>query len=268
MKIICIPEAASTNSWVASYSGETDKDFMVYAVAQTAGRGQRGNSWESEPGKNITASALLHPVGIIPARQFIISEAVALAVTDLLAEIGIDAMVKWPNDIYVGDRKICGILIEHSIMPGKILRTIAGIGINVNQQIFRSDAPNPVSVVQLTGATHDIPSLVKRLATHLERRMEISRNEEVAKSVSSEVENDRAGNLGINGDKGNLSSLHEEFMQKLWRGDGSLYPFFDRKVNEEIKASVLRVAPDGMLTLKIEDGEERTYVFKEIEFLL
>lgn len=268
MKIISIPETASTNSWVAANLGGDEENFVVYAEAQTAGRGQRGNSWESEPGKNITASALLHPEGIAPVRQFVISEAVALAVTDMLAEIGIDAMVKWPNDIYVGDRKICGILIEHSIMPGKILHSIAGVGINVNQQVFLSDAPNPVSVVNLTGVTHDVPSLVKRLAECIEKRLETARKEEVADSIFTQQENGVKENDTLHADEGKSSSLHEEFMQKLWRGDGRLYPFFDRRANEAIKASICRVAPDGMLTLKTEDGEKRTYAFKEIEFLL
>lgn len=240
MKIIELQQTDSTNSWLSARAGELEGECLVYALSQTAGRGQRGNSWESEPGKNLTASILLHPAGVLPQCQFVISEAVALAVTDFLADLGLHAMVKWPNDIYVGDRKICGILIEHAVMPGVIMRTIAGIGININQRQFVSDAPNPVSVWQLTGNEYEIHSLAEKLAAHVENRMK-------------EVCDGR---------------LHSEFMHKLWRGDGNLYDFYDRNAGEHVSARIKSVAPDGMLTIETASGELRTFAFKEIEFLL
>ena len=105
----------STNSYVSHHAASLADMTMVIADAQTAGRGQRGNSWESEPGKNLTFTLLHRPKGVLPREQFAISEATALAVADFLEENGISAAVKWPNDIYVGDRKIAGILIEHSL---------------------------------------------------------------------------------------------------------------------------------------------------------
>ena len=114
----------------------------VRAIAQTAGRGQRGNSWEAEPGKNLTFSILLRPGGLLPRHHFLVSEAIAIATASFLAGIIGDSYkdtvkIKWPNDIYFGDRKIAGILIENSLgMSGQILQTIAGIGININQQTF------------------------------------------------------------------------------------------------------------------------------------
>ena len=113
---------------------------MVTAYRQTAGQGQRGNSWEAEPGKNLTFSILYRPAGLPPMAQFAMSEAVALAVVDFLGVHGLEAKVKWPNDIYVGDRKICGILIRHSITATCVDYSVIGVGINANQTEFLSDA--------------------------------------------------------------------------------------------------------------------------------
>lgn len=245
MRIVQIEETASTNSWLAANSAMLEAPCLVYALRQTAGRGQRGNSWESEPGKNITASVLLTPENIEPARQFAISEGIALAVVDFLAGCGVWAEVKWPNDIYVADRKICGILIEHSIMGTSISRTIAGIGINVNQREFLSDAPNPVSISQLTGADYSIAELAGSLGECIDLRM---------REVFSPAEKNR-------------QRLHAEFMARMWRREG-FHPFHDRIRNQRIAAHIADVEPDGMLTLALEDGEKRRFAFKEVEFIL
>jgi len=190
---------------------------------------------------NLTASVLLRPGNIAASSQFVISEAVALSVVDLLAEKGVEAKVKWPNDIYVGDCKICGILIENAILGREIIRSIAGIGININQKAFLSDAPNPVSLTQLTGIIYDLEHMAALLAGKLSDRM-------LQTAAPAE--------------------LHREFMRKLWRGDGALYPFLDRRRGERISASIVSVAPDGILTLQTSSGECRTFAFKEVEFLL
>ena len=254
--IIRLDHADSTNSWLTANRNLVEAPVLVYAVEQEAGRGQRGNSWESEPGKNLTASALFHPEGVHPREQFAISEAVALAVVDLLGECGVEATVKWPNDIYVGDRKICGILIEHAILPDSILYTIAGIGVNINQREFRSDAPNPVSLIQLTEMEEDVDDMAVRLAQRLKERIAATETPE-----GREV-------------------LHEEFMARLYRGDGGFYPFFDRLAGERIEAAIADVAPDGTMTLLLKDTPEsqgssepkepsrRSYLFKEVEFIL
>ncbi|MDE5927427.1 MAG: biotin--[acetyl-CoA-carboxylase] ligase, partial [Duncaniella sp.] len=140
----------STSSYLAGIAADAPHGTVVMAREQTAGRGQRGNSWEAEPGCNITLSLLLRPEGLHPARQFVISQAVSLAIADLVSHfVAAPVSIKWPNDIYVDDRKICGILIENTITGTSIDRTIVGIGLNVNQTEFRSDAPNPVSMRQL-----------------------------------------------------------------------------------------------------------------------
>lgn len=241
MEIIKIEETASTNSWVSDNREQLPMPLMVYAERQTAGRGQRGNSWESEPGKNLCASILLQPEGVAPQLQFVVSEAVALAVADLLESYGVEAKVKWPNDIYVGDKKICGILIEHAVMPHTILYTIAGIGVNINQEKFLSDAPNPVSLTQLTGLSYQIDEVAQRLAERVEERMRMT--------VSSP------------------EGLHREFKERMWRGDGKRYPFIDRIRGERIDARIADVAFDGILTLDL-GNEQRHYAFKEVEYSL
>lgn len=241
MKTIKLDRTHSTNSWIAEHENELTAPTLVYALEQTAGRGQRGNSWEAEPGMNLTASIFFVPEGVEPHRQFLISEAVALAVVDFLHDLGVEAKVKWPNDIYVGDKKICGILIEHSIMGREIMRTIAGVGVNINQEEFRSDAPNPVSVWQLTGKEHDIADVAKALGERMEGRM--------AHIADGE-------------------GLHAEFLSKLWRGDGKCCLFRDAARDEKFNARIEEIAPDGMLSLMTVNGELRKYAFKEVEFIL
>lgn len=213
---------------------------LVYCHTQTAGRGQKGNSWESEPGKNITASLLFHPRDFLAARQFKISEAVALALVAYLEEKGIEAKVKWPNDIYVGERKICGILVEHVVTGRNISRTIAGFGLNVNQREFHSDAPNPVSLFQLTGKELNLEEEIKIVAKHLQNALA---------EISSK-------------------DFHTEFLKKLWRHDGNFHRFRDRKTEEIINAKIYGVGQDGLLTLETPDGSQKEYAFKEVEFIL
>ncbi len=159
MRIIHLEEVDSTNAYIMREAANLVAPLMVLAHTQTAGQGQRGNSWESEPGKNLTFSIFYRPTALPPMAQFSMSEAVALSVVDFLEAHGLEAKVKWPNDIYVGDSKICGILIRHSILGGVVSSSVIGVGIDVNQKVFLSDAPNPVSMWQLTGKEYDLSAL-------------------------------------------------------------------------------------------------------------
>ena len=170
MRIEWLDECVSTNTQVTEYP-LSEEGVIVAARCQTGGRGQKGNSWEAQPGKNLTFSAMWKPRGIAAREQFSISEAVALAVVDFLEDAGINAKVKWPNDIYVDDRKICGILIEHSVMGTEISRTIAGVGINVNQREFLSGAPNPVSMASIAGTEFPTERLLEDFEMKLRRRL-------------------------------------------------------------------------------------------------
>lgn len=237
-------EVDSTNAYIMRNTSELEAPVMVTAYRQTAGQGQRGNSWEAEPGKNLTFSIFYRPVELPPMAQFSMSEAVALAVVDFLAGHGIEAKVKWPNDIYVDDRKICGILIRHSVMGAYVSYSVIGVGIDVNQTMFLSDAPNPVSMKQITGESYDLTSLKMEIADIMERRLE---------SIRSSESRERQ---------------HVEFMRNLWRGDGREYPFTDTASGETFLAEIVDIAAHGPMTLRLADGAERTYAFKEISFVL
>ncbi|MDE5851156.1 MAG: biotin--[acetyl-CoA-carboxylase] ligase [Muribaculaceae bacterium] len=244
MEILHLEEVDSTNAYIMREVANLEAPVMVTAFRQTAGQGQRGNSWEAAPGKNLTFSIFYRPSEFPPMAQFAMSEAVALAVVDFLRVHGVEAKVKWPNDIYVGDKKICGILIRHSIMGPTVDYSVIGVGINVNQMEFLSDAPNPVSMGQLTGLSYDISALYAEIATIMESRLEHIGESDCRKT------------------------LHEEFMNSLWRGDGEMHPFTDAATGETFPASIVDIAEHGPITLRLSDGSERTYAFKEVSFVL
>ena len=258
MKILCIESADSTNNWLARNEEALPSPCVVRCHTQTAGRGQRGNSWESQPGKNFTGSLLLHPSYLPACKQFILSEAVALAIIATLKEYGIEAKVKWPNDIYVGNKKITGILAEHVVNGRNISRSIVGIGLNVNQEKFFSDAPNPTSMKNETLTEYDIDLIAARLAANIEEYLNRAGliDQRCVESESPEEKEDKA------------HTLHEEFLEALWRKDGELYPFVDKIRQETFQARISDVAPDGILTLETASGDTRKYAFKEIEFVI
>lgn len=144
--IIWLDEVKSTNGYVKSHISDLDNLSVVAALSQTCGRGQGDHSWHSEPGANLLMSILLHNPQISASDQSIISRDTARCVVKLLERHGIQAWIKPPNDVWVGEKKICGILIEHSLMGSRISRTIIGIGLNVNQTVFPPELPNPTSM--------------------------------------------------------------------------------------------------------------------------
>lgn len=241
MRIRKIEELDSTNTYCRQHISDLAHLEMVSAVRQSAGRGQRGNHWESEPGKNLTFSVVLRPEHFPAREQFYISESVSLAIVDALRELGVEACIKWPNDIYADDRKICGILIEHAVMGSEILYTIAGAGININQRRFLSDAPNPVSVSQLTDREYDLAETERMVAEKIETRLDV---------IFS----------------GQRSALHEEYMRTLWRADGQMHSFIDASTGEHFEGAIADVEPLGHLVLRMPDGATRRYAFKEVEW--
>lgn len=244
MNIKFLEETESTNLWAADHCRELEDFTYIEASAQTAGRGQRGNSWEAEPGKNLTFSVMYRPVNFEAKRQFAISEAVALAIVETLAHFGIDSSVKWPNDIYMGDKKICGILIEHSILGTEIAHTIIGAGLNVNQTEFLSDAPNPTSMALATGTRFDLADVRKELCDRIERHLRLLAEE------------------------GGKELAHQEFLRNLWRGDGNYYPFCDAETAETFTARICDVQPDGFLILEDINESCRRFAFKEVRFII
>ncbi len=144
--IIWLDKVDSTNNEARRHILEIDNLSVLSALEQTTGRGQHGNKWSSQAGENLTFSIIVKDFRIKANEQSAISQATALSLTDLLESHGISARIKWPNDIYVRDEKICGILIENSLKGQEIDWSIIGIGLNVNQLTFPDDLPNPTSM--------------------------------------------------------------------------------------------------------------------------
>ena len=160
-----VKETTSTNDYLAQLCTESKaKEFYtVMADSQTHGKGQRGNTWEAESGKNLLFSIVLYPTALEAKKQFCLSMLAALACHEALGNYTEGFTIKWPNDIYWKDKKIGGILIENELEGKYIMQSIIGIGLNVNQEAFYSDAPNPVSLKQIIGAEIDIQELMMKV---------------------------------------------------------------------------------------------------------
>ena len=164
IKTFYLPQTDSTNDFLRrSQQDMPEKITVVWTDYQTAGRGCGTNVWESEAGKNLTLSMLVRPEGVPARDQFIVSMANALALKQTLDTYTDGVTIKWPNDIYWNDRKLCGTLIETTLRGSCVGSFIVGTGINVNQQVFRSDAPNPVSLCQILGHEVDREALLEQL---------------------------------------------------------------------------------------------------------
>ena len=243
---IYLEEAESTNTFLLENAPSLPDRSVVYTYRQTAGRGQKGNSWESEPDKNLAFSLLLKNLPIEAKQQFCISEAAAVAICDFLLQFADGFKVKWPNDIYYNDQKICGMLIENSLEGRNIAYSVIGVGININQMQFLSDAPNPVSLRQITGDDYDLDQLLHDVCQRI-------------------VETMRA--LSYLSDQSDLSDLHGRYMQCLYRNDSALHPW-ELPDGTVIQASIAGVDPDGMLTLRHADGSLHRYAFKEVKHII
>lgn len=244
-----ISQTNSTNSWLKEHP---DCD-VVWTSWQTAGRGQAGNSWESEAGKNVLFSMRLTKPQVAVDKQFALTMMVSLAVQKVVQSLlpNEDVTIKWPNDIYVSDKKICGILIENRIVDKAVEEAIIGIGLNVNQTKWMSGAPNPTSVKQISGVETDIEQVSAAIEQSLrESQHLLARPEE----------------------------LKKQYLAVLYRfGQKALYA--EREVNvlpskilighqqNAFEAIITDVTEQGELVLQLENKKKK-YHFKEIQFIL
>jgi len=172
--VIYLERTESTNSYAKQLLKESraKEGTVILAYEQFSGRGLGDNSWHSQQGMNLTFSLILEPLFLTPVKQFILNKAIAFAVSDSVRKLlpsGINAPIKWPNDIYVGNRKIGGILIEHNLMGASIKNSVIGIGINLNQAEFPASLPNPVSLRQLTGKEYETKLLLGDICENISR---------------------------------------------------------------------------------------------------
>ena len=217
-----------------------DSFIVVTADYQTAGRCQKGTSWESEAGKNLLLGILLRPTFLHPQEQFYLSEICALALVETLNTYSDGFTIKWPNDIYYGNRKVSGMLLEHTLQGETLSQTIVGIGLNVNQRSFLSDAPNPVSLYQILG-------------------------EEVCRETVLEAFLQNFQTYYTRFEQHDFAPIHTSYLHHLYRRNKWA------KFRDEIatfEGRIVDVEPTGRLVIEMPDGTLRKFAFKEVAYMI
>ncbi len=239
-----LPSVDSTNQELARWIGDgksSGHGMVIAAIEQTEGKGMAGNTWESEPGKNLTFSVVVHPGFLKADQQFYLNMCVSLGVHAYLASVisKEEVAIKWPNDLYVGANKIAGILINHTISGNEIMHSIIGIGLNVNQLIFSSGVPNPVSLCKVLGGPLDPALELNKLLAHLDHQYDVLSNQ----GFSECRETYKKNLLG-----------YQKWL--VFKHDGDL-----------VRAKISGVSETGLLQLCDEHSVKFECDFKEIEFL-
>jgi BirA family transcriptional regulator, biotin operon repressor / biotin---[acetyl-CoA-carboxylase] ligase len=238
--LLYFEELTSTNSHasVLLKEGLVAEGSVLYTDFQTSGKGRAGNRWESERGKNLLISIIIFPESVKPEDQFIISMSVSLGICDFFDNHFMGSKIKWPNDIFINDDKIAGILIENSIIGNVLKSTIVGIGLNINQIEYPSSIPNPVSLRMLTGKEHDTGVCLKNLLACLDNRYRQLLY-------------------------GNRQQLKDEYLSRLYR----LNEWHYYKSKERLfKGMVKGTSASGRLKIKEENGPLAEFDFKEVEY--
>ena len=239
--IVHLDRIDSTNNYAAKelLTKSLNEGTVFVAACQRSGRGQGQSTWESAKDLNLTFSIVLYPKKVEVVRQFSISKAISLGVADFLSHQIEGVSIKWPNDIYVNDKKIAGILIETAISAGRFTRAIVGIGLNINQKIFISDAPNPVSLKNLTGKNYDLSEMLNSLCGKLDRRyLQLIRGE--------------------------TAVLDYDYEQLLYRRQ--IWAKY-RADSIDFEGKITGVDYDGSLMIETREGNIRRFQFKEVIFI-
>jgi BirA family biotin operon repressor/biotin-[acetyl-CoA-carboxylase] ligase len=239
--IVRLNQIDSTNNYANSQIREKElvEGTVFLAHEQTLGRGQIKNTWESEPGKNLLFSIVLYPWFLEIRRQFMLSKVVTLGLYKALHKYVDNLKIKWPNDIYSGNQKLGGILIENSIMNGILKSSVIGIGLNINQTVFRSNAPNPVSIQTLTNQHYDCENILTEVLSGIDDYYTLLRNDEYER-------------------------IDQEFITVLYR-------FYEkhhfRAERDVFEGEIIGVNEIGQLIIRKTDDEILQFHFKEVEFL-
>ena len=242
--IIELASTDSTNTYAIELvkNENVNEGAVFWAKEQTGGRGQRNNVWISEAGKNLTFSLVLKPFFMEAAEQFVITKVISLAIADYLSDALKDKphdriAIKWPNDIYIGDKKIGGILIENIIRNNKLAFCIAGIGLNMNQKSFGKDISNAVSLTQITGNELDLKKELEDMCSYLEARyLQLKTGKNKLLDVSYETR---------------LYKLNE--MSAFTAAD------------KTFEGKITGVTEEGLLIVEMKSGERKEFRFKEIQ---
>lgn len=239
---IVIQEASSTNLFMQEWkkAGKLKNGDVLRAVNQNNGIGQHGNFWESEAGKNLTFSLFLETHFIPASDVFLLNKIISVALYDYLKSSGLPQVtIKWPNDLFVGDKKIAGMLTHNSFLGDKLENSIIGIGMNINQMEFITDAPNPISMKQITGIDYDLEKELDSILNYIEKELEQFNYY-------------------------NRKQLNAKYLRFLY-GFGESRQFKD---SEGSFIGVIKsVDSFGRLLIKKEKGLQSVYDIKEIQFL-
>ncbi|MBT3384227.1 MAG: biotin--[acetyl-CoA-carboxylase] ligase [Prolixibacteraceae bacterium] len=239
---IVLNEVESTNNYANHLilSKAAEEGTVVLARYQKQGRGQQNNQWESEPGKNLLASIVLFPRFLQAGKQFLISKVISLALVDFLKNELEGVSIKWPNDLYVYDKKVAGILIENSVKGDFLYSVIVGIGLNLNQLKFNSDAPNPVSLKYYTGKDYSDEQVATVLTENIFKWYE-----KLELGKFDEIDNRYFSNL---------------FRRNKWT--------WFKKDDQKFEARISGIGEFGQLLLEDRIGNINSYLFKEVEFVI
>ena len=243
------PDENTSNKKIVLNDKRAKEIQLVTADYQTHGHGQVNTVWESARGENLLFSFLFQPQHITAGEQFFLSEIACLAIAHTLDAYTEGISVKWPNDVYHHDRKICGMLLRHTLSGAQISATLVGIGLNLNQKQFVGDAPNPVSLRQIIGRPVDREEVLNRFAHHFDRLL---------RTVTPPDPDERLAQR---------QRLHGEYLRRLYHHDGA-HDYVDTASGETFSAHIVDVAPTGQLTLRTTDGRLRHYHFKEVRFVV
>jgi birA, biotin-[acetyl-CoA-carboxylase] ligase region len=238
--VIHLRQIDSTINYLEKLSNQTKLEELSSVIAdyQTSGKGQRGNSWVSEEGMNLLFSFIIYPDFLVAKKQFYISKVVSLALKKTLDAYGKDFSIKWPNDMYWKDKKICGTLIENDLLGAIIQKSIAGIGVNVNQKDFEEGAGNPVSLFNITNQVLDISEVFHSIIENVSYYYNLLKEEK----------------------EGIIDELYHD---SLYRKDGY---YWYRDEESEFEARIVEVLPEGLLVLEDREGKRRQYAFKEVQY--
>lgn len=238
-----LPFIDSTNAFAHRLIQEEKpvEGTLIYSPDQRAGRGQRGASWHSSPGKNITLSVILYPDFLPASRHFTLNQCISLGLIDFLSSLlPAPPQIKWPNDLYVHDKKIGGILLQNSLTENYFRYCIVGIGINVNEKDFPPELPKPTSLLLETGRSFPPENLLEDLCLALEKRY-----------------------LQLKG--GNVAILQQDYLNYLYKYREESW--FCEPEGNPFRGSITAVDEDGKLEIALKSGEIKRYGYKEVIFL-
>ncbi|MEN9612168.1 MAG: hypothetical protein RLZZ628_2982 [Bacteroidota bacterium] len=246
-ELFYFPELPSTNQFALDLVSKSkpSEGTAVITYQQTAGRGQIGSRWESEPHQNIALSVILHPKFLAVRQQFMLNKAVALAirevVEDCLGHHYLPVSVKWSNDIYVGKEKIAGILIQNGIYGTHLQYSIIGIGLNVNQIKFSENVPNATSLQLQVSRKYDLELILKQICQKLEQFYLLLKF-------------------------GHFDRLDALYLQYLYQFQAAAW--YQRLDGRVFRGTIMGVTPIGRLQILTDAKELETFDLKEIKFCL